>query len=67
MGYPAPYYESWDEMVATGRYWGMAPIHHGVFENGWRKALEHAARIVEAGGSAAHIRDLAIYTKEEES
>lgn len=65
MGYPKDYYEAWEEMTQKPAYsWGMAPIHHGVFENGWRSALARAVEIVESGGSADEIRALAIYAKE---
>lgn len=63
-GYPKPYYDAWDAMVATGRYWGMAPIHHGVFENAWKSALESAARLAAHDPAlAAEIRALGVYTE----
>lgn len=66
-GYPKPYYDAWDAMIATGRYWGMAPIHHGVFENGWKSALESAAKLAEHYPVlAAQIRALGVYAEEPE-
>ncbi len=66
MGYPPEYDEAWEAMIAKGTYWGLAPIHHGCFENGWKGALEAAARIIENGGGAEQIRALAIYTEDED-
>lgn len=68
-GYPKPYYEAWDAMIATGAYWGLAPIHHGCFENGWRGALKVAAEMVSKSNPelAAAIRELGIYTNEDGS
>jgi hypothetical protein len=62
VGYGPEYDAAWDAMTAKPAYsWGMAPIHHGVFENAWRAALEAAARIVERGGTVSEIRELAVY------
>lgn len=65
MGYPKQYDEAWAATTAKPAYsWGIAPIHHGFFENGWCGALEAAARIIEQGGTAQDIRALAIYAEE---
>lgn len=62
IGYGPEYERAWESMTAKPAYsWGMAPIHHGVFENAWRSALEAAARIIERGGTAEGIRELAVY------
>jgi hypothetical protein len=62
MGYPQEYYDAFAEMEKEPWAWGLAPIHHGCFENGWAGAVEAAARLIEQGGGAAEIRALAVYT-----
>lgn len=62
IGYGPEYERAWETMTAKPAYsWGMAPIHHGVFENAWRSALEAAVRIIERGGTVEEIRELAVY------
>lgn len=64
IGYGPEYDTAWEAMTAKPAYsWGMAPIHHGVFENAWRAALENAAQIIERGGTVEEIRALAVYDK----
>lgn len=65
IGYGPEYDQAWEAMTAKPAYsWGMAPIHHGVFENAWRSALENAALIIERGGTVEDIRALGIYREE---
>lgn len=61
IGYGPEYDAAWEAMTEKPHYWGMAPIHHGVFENAWRSALEAAAQIIERGGTVQEIRELAVY------
>lgn len=66
VGYPQPYYAAFAEMEKKPSYWGLAPIHHGCFENGWRGALVAAAVMADETDPilAARIRELGVYTNE---
>jgi hypothetical protein len=64
VGYGPEYEAAWAAMIEKPWAWGLAPIHHGCFENGWRGALIAAADIAHAAGAdgaAVEILALAHY------
>lgn len=51
VGYGPEYDAAWEAMTEKPWAWGLAPIHHGCFENGWRGALLAAAEIANDRGA----------------
>ena len=69
MGYPPEYDVAWNRMLEKPWAYGLAPIHHGCFENGWRGAALAAAQIAADAGRSdigEKILALGIYKEEED-